>query len=87
MCQGLRDRLREARNLGHPERHALPGGDICLLRRAEIGERVGGFAGVQVKRPRRSAFSRDLLFRVEHENSGRADRKPRYRAQSKSRRT
>ena len=74
------DRVCRLRDLGHPERDALAGGHVGLLRGAEIGKRVGHFAGVKIECAAVRTESGELLFGTDDEDGSGADCDPRHHA-------
>ena len=78
------DGVRGLGNLRHPERDALAGGDIGLLGRAEIGERVGDLTRAKVEGAAVGAQAGELLFGTDDEEGSGAERDQREGAAGKS---
>ena len=57
-----------------------PGGDVGLLADADVGERVGRLARMQVERTHRRALVSDLFFGMDDEERRGGDRHAGYRA-------
>ncbi len=66
------NRIPGRHDFRHPERHALAADDVRLLRGAQLGERVGRFARLQVEHSQRGPHGVDVFFGAEEEN-GRCD--------------
>jgi hypothetical protein len=79
--------LEKRRDLRHPERDALAGGDVGVLSRAHVGERVGRLARVLIERAERLTALRDLLFGLDQEERCGGRHHPGHRAQGQSCRT
>ena len=83
----LGSQIRRRRHLWHPERHALTGGDVRLLARAQLGQRVGRLTGVKIECSRRRTLPSDVLFGTDEEETGGNHCEQRQRADDRSDRT
>jgi hypothetical protein len=72
------------RDLWHPERDALAGGHVRLLRGAEIGKSVSDLARVEIEGAAIAAQGGELFFRADDENRSCGNRDPSYRSVQQS---
>jgi len=65
----------------------LTGGDVRLLARAQVGQRVGRFTGVKIECSRRRTLPSEVLFGTDEEETGGDHGKQCQRADDRSDRT
>ena len=71
-------------HFAHPERLALAGRDVAVLRDARLRQRIGGFARVSIERAQRRRALADLSFGTDEKEGSDADRDQGHRADCQS---
>ena len=78
--------IDQRRDLWHPERHALTGRHVSLLRGPDIGEHARGFSRLQIEHPESRPALGNLLFGLNEEERSGADSDQGNRDKGQSRR-